>query len=188
VTPGSKRNLAIVAGVALVVVAVITARDDDPAQPAGIQVRGGQAPAGAARATATMPVADVKLELLQQKRPEREAADRNLFRFQARPAPAASAQPRAVAAPPTPVAPPPPSVPSGPPPPPPIGLRYIGLVDAPSQAGRIAILSDGRGNIFYGKDGDIIEGRYKVLKVSPDAAELAYLDGRGRQTIRLTGQ
>ena len=79
-------------------------------------------------------------------------------------------------------------MPTGPPPPPPIGLRFIGLVDAPTQAGRIAILSDGRGNIFYGKDGDIIEGRYKVLKVSPDAAELSYLDGRGRQTIRLTGQ
>ena len=81
-----------------------------------------------------------------------------------------------------------PVVPSGPPPPPPIGLRFIGLVDAPTQAGRLAILSDGRGNIFYGKDGDIIEGRYKVLKVSPDAVELSYLDGRGRQAIRLTGQ
>ena len=61
-------------------------------------------------------------------------------------------------------------------------------MDAPTQAGRVAILSDGRGNVFYGKEGDIIEGRYKVLKVGPDAAELAYLDGRGRQTIRLTGQ
>ena len=60
--------------------------------------------------------------------------------------------------------------------------------DAPTQAGRIGIFSDGRGNIFSGKDGDIIEGRYKVLKVSPDAVELSYLDGRGRQTIRLTGQ
>jgi len=80
------------------------------------------------------------------------------------------------------------AAPSGPPPLPPIPLRFIGLVDAPTQAGRVAIFSDGRNNVFYGKDGDIIEGRYKVLKVSPDAAELSYLDGRGRQTIRLTGQ
>ena len=32
-----------------------------------------------------------------------------------------------------------------------------GCVDAATQAGRIAILSDGRGNVFYGKEGDIIE-------------------------------
>jgi len=185
VTLPSKRNLAIVAGVALVVVAVTTARDNDSAQPTATPARRGEAPAAA---PATIPVADVKLELLQQKPPEREDGERNLFRFQARPAPPAPAEPRVAVAPPKPVGPPPPIMPSGPPPPPPIGLRYIGLVDAPSQAGRIAILSDGRGNIFYGKDGDIIEGRYKVLKVSPDAAELAYLDGRGRQTIRLTGQ
>jgi hypothetical protein len=184
VTVPSKRNLAIVAGVVLVVVAVMTARDNDATQPTATPAQRG---AATAAAPATMPVADVKLEL-QQKRPEREDGERNLFRFQARPAPPAPAEPRVAVAPPKPVGPPPVIMPSGPPPPPPIGLRYIGLVDAPSQAGRIAILSDGRGNIFYGKDGDIIEGRYKVLKVSPDAAELAYLDGRGRQTIRLTGQ
>jgi hypothetical protein len=67
-------------------------------------------------------------------------------------------------------------------------LRYIGLLDAPAQAGRVAVLSDGRGNVFYGREGDTIEGRYRVLQVSPVATELSYLDGRGRQTIRLSGQ
>ena len=67
-------------------------------------------------------------------------------------------------------------------------LRFIGLVDAPSQGGRVAILSDGRGNVFYGKEGDIIEGRYRLLRVGPDAADIAFTDGRGRQTIRLSGQ
>ena len=62
------------------------------------------------------------------------------------------------------------------------------MLDAPQQAGRIAILSDGRGNVFYGKEGDIIEGRYRVLKIGPDTAELSFLDGRGRQTLRLSGQ
>jgi hypothetical protein len=61
-------------------------------------------------------------------------------------------------------------------------------VDAPSQGGRVAILSDGRGNVFYGKEGDIIEGRYRLLRVGPDAADIAFTDGRGRQTIRLSGQ
>lgn len=182
-TQPAKRNLVIGAAIAVVIVAVTMARDGDPADPIATPTRRGTAPA----ATATVPVADVKLELLQQKRPELEEADRNLFRFQPRPAPPAPAAPKPAPAAVQPVIPAP-VVPTGPPPPPPIGLRFIGLVDAPTQAGRIGILSDGRGNIFYGKDGDIIEGRYKVLKVSPDAVELAYLDGRGRQTIRLTGQ
>jgi hypothetical protein len=134
-----------------------------------------------------VPVADVKLELLTDRRSELAEAERNPFRFQPRPAP-----PRVA---PSPVQPAPsggdpsaPVAPVGPPPPPPIALRFIGLLDAPAQSLRVAILSDGRGNVFYGKEGDIIEGRYRVLKVGADVAELAYVDGRGRQTIRLTGQ
>ena len=173
----------IAAAVAVVIVAVTIARDNTPDNSGAAPARRG---AGSTPAAAVpVPVADVKLELLQQGRPEPKKGQRNLFRFEQRAAPA----PPPAAGPATPPpGTPPPVVPSGPPPPPPIGLRYIGLVDAPTQGGRIAILSDGRGNIFYGKDGDIIEGRYQVLKVSPDAAELSYLDGRGRQTIRLTGQ
>jgi hypothetical protein len=53
---------------------------------------------------------------------------------------------------------------------------------------RFAILSDGRGNVFHGKEGDIIEGRYRVLSVGTDTVDLSYLDGRGRQTLRLSGQ
>jgi hypothetical protein len=179
----SRRSLVIGGAAALLVAAVMLARGNDPADPAARPARRGAAPAAAA---ANMPVADVKLELLQQQRPALEEAERNLFRFQPRVAPPVPAETRPPAAPqpaaPAIVAPP------GPPPLPPIPLRFIGLVDAPTQAGRVAIFSDGRNNVFYGKDGDIIEGRYKVLKVSPDAAELSYVDGRGRQTIRLTGQ
>jgi hypothetical protein len=132
-----------------------------------------------------VPVADVKLELLKERRAELAEGERNPFRFQPKPAPAEPrpTQGRGAGAP---VSAPP--VPSGPPALPPIPLRYIGLVDAPTQAGRAAILSDGRGNVFYGKEGDIIESRYKVLKIGADAAELSYSDGRGRQTIRLSGQ
>ena len=168
-------------GAALLVAAMV-ARDStlgDTTVP--VTRRGG----GRAAAPGEVPVEDVNLDLLQRMRPEIEAPDRNLFRFQTRPSPQApshaAAQPSAPGAPRV-------AVPSGPPPPPPISLLFIGLVDAPTQAGRVAILSDGRGSIMYGKEGDIIEGRYKMLKISPDAAELSYLDGRGRQTIRLSGQ
>jgi hypothetical protein len=81
-----------------------------------------------------------------------------------------------------------PVVPAGPPPPPPIPLKFIGLLTAPTQAGRIALLSDGRGNVLQAREGDIIEGRYRLVKLGTDSAELTYIDGRGRQVIRLSGQ
>ena len=96
-------------------------------------------------------------------------------------------------APPRPVQPIAPPVPTGPPPPPPLApitLKFIGVVEAMShgeKGEKIAILSDGRNAPFYGKEGAIIEGRYRILKIGVESVELAYTDGRGRQTIRLTG-
>ena len=176
----SRPTLAVGGVGAILLVAVMLARDREPGDTSAPPVPGGTTARVAA--PGDVPVADVKLEMLQRTRPELKEAQRNLFRFQARRAPAPS-RPRAQL-----TAPEPSTAPSGLPPPPPIPVRFIGLVDAPTQAGRIAILSDGRGNVFYGREGAIIEGRYKVLKVSRDAAELSYLDGRGRQTIRLSGQ
>ncbi|HEY5618192.1 MAG TPA: hypothetical protein VIK60_09610 [Vicinamibacterales bacterium] len=173
-----------VAGVgAALVVAVLIARGDEqtPVRP-GATTR----PSNRATASREASLSDVKLELLRRPPATLEEPDRNPFRFESKPAPA-----EAPPAPRPPVnAPPSPRVvtPTGPPPPPPIPLRFIGLVDAPSQAGRVAIMSDGRGNVFSGKEGDTIEGRYKMLKISPEVVELSYVDGRGRQTIRLSGQ
>ena len=75
---------------------------------------------------------------------------------------------------------------SGPPPLPAIALRYIGVAD--TERGRIAMLKEPGGDILSGREGDIIDGRYRLLRVGPDSADLAYADGRGRQTIRLSGQ
>jgi hypothetical protein len=140
------------------------------------------------RGDAPLPVADVKLEQLPGGATERlEDPSRNPFRFKPKPAPP---PPPVVQRPvaPQPTAP----VRTGPPPPPPITLRMIGVLDAERPADRIAILSDprsqGLGSPVYGKEGDIIEGQYRVLRVGTDSVELAYLDGRGRQTLRMSGQ
>jgi hypothetical protein len=130
----------------------------------------------------------VRLE--RQRQTPLEAADieRNLFRFRAAAATDAR-ESRTEGAAPGPA--PGPEVAAGPAGPPPlqaIPLRYIGLLEAPSLAGRVAVLSDGQGNVFYGREGDIIEGRYLVIQIGPVSAELSHLDGRGRQTIRLSGQ
>lgn len=178
----SPRILAVGGAAAALLVGVMVARNNEPGDTTAPVARQG------AKRTAALgdaAVADVHLELLRGTRAKVEEPERNLFRFQTKPAPAVKLP---LAKPAAPALNGPPEAPAGPPPPPPISLRFIGIVDAPTQAGRVAILTDGRGSIVYGKEGDIIEGRYKVLKISADAAELSYLDGRGRQTIRLTGQ
>ena len=131
---------------------------------------------------------DVHLAALHAVRPKPEAAERNLFRFKPKappPPPATAVRPVAPPAPVVPAGPPP-----GPPPPPPLApitLKFIGIVEAPEHGEKIAVLSDGRNAPFYGKEGAIIEGRYRILKIGVESVELAYADGRGRQTIRLTG-
>jgi hypothetical protein len=144
-----------------------------------------QAPARAGRAAqAADPVADVRLDLLTATGGDAATVTRNPFRFQQREAPAARG--RAAAAPRPEFSAPP--VPTGPPPPPPITLRFIGLIEAPPRTGRVALLSDGRGGLMYGREGDTVDGRYRMLRVGIDSIEMAYVDGRGRQTIRLSGQ
>jgi hypothetical protein len=75
---------------------------------------------------------------------------------------------------------------AGPPPPPPITLRFIGVVRREDDQARIAVLSDNNG-VYYGREGDIIEGRYRVGRITDDTVELSYVDGRGRQVVRLAG-
>ena len=117
-----------------------------------------------------------------------EANTRNQERSNATysvPAEAAAAAPQPSVA----MPPPQPVVPSGPPPPPPlppIALKFIGLLET-GNTQRIAVLSDGRGAPLYGKEGDTVLGQYKILHIGVESIEMAYLDGRGRQTIRLSG-
>jgi len=128
-------------------------------------------------------VTDVRLEALKHAAASLGEADRNTFRFQVKAPPPSPPRPTP-APPPQAFAPPV----TGPPPPPAIPLKYVGLLGAVSQRDRVAVLSDSRGNPFYGKEGDIIEGRYRVLRIAADSVDLAYADGRGRQTLRLLAQ
>jgi len=126
---------------------------------------------------------DVHLKSLEEEHTKPEDVERDLFRFKTRPAPAPQSRP-AVA-----IAPPPPVVPSGPPPPPPlppIALKFIAVIET-SNTQKIAVLSDGRGAPLYGREGDTVLGQYKILHIGVESIEMAYLDGRGRQTIRLSG-
>ena len=176
------RRVVIVGGAGLALFAVLMAGCDGAPEAAVERrpVRGATARASVANDSA---VVDLRLHPLRVTPGASESVERNLFRFESR----AAAPPTSVYTPPEPRVPPV-AVPTGPPSPPAIPLRFIGLLDAPAQAGLVAVLSDGRGNVFHGKEGDIIEGRYVMVRVGPIAVDLSYLDGRGRQTIRLSGQ
>ena len=135
----------------------------------------------------------VNLEALKGGRNEPVDSSRNPFRF--RPPPAPPPPPPAPPRPPItpgmpgnggPLGPGGAAVPSGPPPPPTIPLKFIGIVTQGST--RLAVLSDGKGTPQSGKEGQTILGQYVILKIGNESIEMAYVDGRGRQTIRLTGQ
>jgi hypothetical protein len=174
---------------ALVVVLAVIAYRLWPASTSAAPTPAGRARVTApARATTPGPAPaepNVHLDALDAERTKPIAAQRNLFRFKPKPLPPPPPPP------PTPVARAPVNpVPTGPPPPPPlppIGFKFIGVVEAPPRAPKIAILSDKDHNVFHGREGDIIEGRYRILRIGAESIEMAYLDGRGRQTIRLTG-
>ena len=160
----------------------------DGMTPATTPARGGTArrPAQVTAAEPLPPAEEVRLAFLQLERDEPSAATRNPFKFDRRTG--AAAPPSEPVASFTPVAPAEPAAPRGPPAPPPIPLKFIGVVEK-GEGMKWAVLSvgDGRGP-FHGKEGDIIDGRYRILKIGTESIEMAYLDGRGRQTIRLTGQ
>ncbi len=177
------RQLVLLAVVPVVLVAVVLARRADT--PAGT-VAAPSNPARANQPAQAMPVADVKLELLKTAPTELEPSTRNPFQFKLKAAPPAPRLPQAPAGRGAPVVIAPPPPPQGPPPPPPITLKYIGVLD--TAQGRVAVFRDNGGDIVNGKEGDIIDGRYRLLKIGVESADVAYVDGRGRQTIRLSGQ
>ena len=179
----NRRTLGLGAMLGIAVVALVIVWSGNDGTPAATPTR--TQPAGRnAPPVDTAPPAEVNLQALSQARSEPADLGRNPFRFRPKPAP-----------------PPPPSVrtstpaeplapiqmaPAGPPPPPPITLKFIGVVEK-ADGTRIAVLTDGKRPIS-GRQGEEIEGRYKILKIGEESIEIAYLDGRGRRTIPLTGQ
>jgi hypothetical protein len=152
-----------------------------PAAAPAVTGRPSAAPAHpAAQPTELVPV---KLSTLDTSGRQQAEPARNPFRY----------QPKVVAAPPKPADTPrpqqvqpmpvPPPVPAGPPP---IQLKFLGVVTR-SNGVRWAVLSDGKLPI-YGRETDIIGGQYRILSIGSESIEIAYADGRGRQTLKLSGQ
>ncbi|HKT81880.1 MAG TPA: hypothetical protein VJP86_16745 [Vicinamibacterales bacterium] len=178
-----QRTLLIALGVVLLAAGVWWTWLRTPPAASGRGASNARGPAAKASA-AQMTAPEVHLGALQEERPKPEELSRNLFRFKPKPAPP----------PPAPVQqaqrslpPPPPSmVPSGPPPVPPIPLKFSAILTQGPD--RVAVLVDTFGHVIYGREGGTVEGRYKIWRIGVESIEMSYLDGQGRQTIRLSGQ
>ena len=135
----------------------------------------------------------VQLAALKADREVPAEGGRNPFRFE-RPAPAAAPPPKRL---PAPVAEPPAMLDAASAAPPqaparapaaPITLKFIGMVQR-GDGVSLAVLSPGEGKgPLYGREGDIIEGRYRIIRIGSESMEIEYADGRGRQTLKLSGQ
>jgi len=74
--------------------------------------------------------------------------------------------------------------PAPPPPPPPIPLKFYGFSGNKSGPKQV-FLSKGD-DIFVAKEGQIIDRRYRILKISPNSVEVEDVLTNNRQTLPLT--
>jgi hypothetical protein len=74
--------------------------------------------------------------------------------------------------------------PPQPPPPPPINIKFFGFANKPGESKKI-FLSQGE-DVFIAAEGDIVDRRYKVLRITPMAVEIEDVLNNNRQSIPLT--
>ena len=78
-----------------------------------------------------------------------------------------------------------PQLPPPPPPPPPINRKCYGFaISKPGEAKHIFLI-DGE-DVFIAKEGDIVDRRYKVVRISANAVEILDVLSNNRQSIPLT--
>lgn len=82
-------------------------------------------------------------------------------------------------------------VPAGPPVPqgpPPIPLRLTGLAVVEAGGRTLVTLKDlSTDTLYHAYEGDVVDGRYRVVKVGIQSVVVSYLDGTGIRTLPLGG-
>ncbi len=77
-----------------------------------------------------------------------------------------------------------PPQPVGPPPPPPINLKFYGFANKPGEPKRI-FLTKGE-DVFIAREGEIVDHRYKVVRINMNSVEIEDVLSNNRQSIPLT--
>jgi len=75
--------------------------------------------------------------------------------------------------------------PPQPPPPPPINLKFYGFANKPGDPSKKVFLSEGD-NIFIASEGDVVNRRYKVVRIGQSSVEIQDLLNNNTQTIPLS--
>jgi hypothetical protein len=124
----------------------------------------------------------LRLDLLKlSEDTEYKGAGRNIFRAEAEiPQPVAPALVKNNNPQPAPVPQPPP----GPPPPPPINLKFFGFASGTGE--QTSVFLGNGDDVFVAREGEVVNRRYKVVKIHPTSVEIEDLLSNNRQTIPLT--
>jgi hypothetical protein len=174
--------LLVLLGIAIVAY-LATQMFSGPAAPTGVSTTAARGASAQGPQKVDPAELDVKLETLKESPAGPAEEARNPFRFQPKapppppPLPPQSERPQSYV-------PPPVREPTGPKP---IGelIKFIGIIDTGST--KIGAFSDCR-YTFSGREGEIIEGRYRVVRIGVESAVVEYVDGSGRTTLPLNGQ
>ncbi|HUP04686.1 MAG TPA: hypothetical protein VMU19_11895 [Bryobacteraceae bacterium] len=131
------------------------------------------------------------MELLDKLQNEAsDTAGRNLFQFGAPPPPPPTPAQLAQLKKPEPIVTPHPVTPAAPPPPPqaalppPIPLKYFGLSTARSSGRKVAFFLDGE-NILMGSEGDMLQKRYRVVRINISSVVLEDTQQKRSETVPL---
>ena len=74
--------------------------------------------------------------------------------------------------------------PAGPPPPPPINLKFYGFASKPGESRKV-FLSQGE-DIFIAAEGDIVNRRYRIVRIGVNSVEVEDLLDKRHQVLPLT--
>lgn len=72
----------------------------------------------------------------------------------------------------------------GPPPPPPIPLKFYGFASKAGEPRKVFLSKEG--DVFIAGEGDIVDRRYRVLRITPMSVEVEDVLNNNRQSIPLT--
>lgn len=79
-----------------------------------------------------------------------------------------------------------PPLPPGPPPPPPIPLKFYGFAVQAGQPKRVFLSSTSGDDVFVGTEGQVINKRYRIVKINNASVEMEDILNSNKQTLPLT--
>jgi hypothetical protein len=133
---------------------------------------------GAAKAAGPIGLPEpLRLATLGTSGDAEDGTARNPFRFGQPPAPP---PPKYVIPPPAPPPPPP-----GPPPVPDIPLQLVLLETLPGNVRTATVRDTASSALFSGLEGQVLDGRYRLVKIGLESIVVSYLDGSGQKTLPL---